>query len=125
MSYVLLVGTWWHILGTVCPTDGAGESWLLNTSGSFGSGSFWRLIGGNIGSTHLPSDCEKNCEWKSYQGQAPRTFYVTYTVSLAGSEAVKFVARRAKPVLQRYELCDLREYLSLPTMLSHFEHWED
>lgn len=80
MSYVLLVGTWWHILvlGTVCPTGGAGESWLLNTSGSFGSCSFWRLIGGNIGSTHLPSDCEKNCEWKSYQGQAPRTFYVTY-----------------------------------------------
>jgi len=77
MSYALLVGTWWHLLGTVYPTDGAGESWLMNTSGSFGSCGFWRLVGGNIGSAHLPGDCEKNCEWKSYQGQAPRTFYVT------------------------------------------------
>jgi len=63
------------------------------------------MIGGNFRSTRtqLPSDCEKNCEWKSYQGQAARL-----PSSWSGALSLP---------LQLFELCDLQgiRYLSLPT----------
>ncbi|RPB04806.1 hypothetical protein L873DRAFT_1798614 [Choiromyces venosus 120613-1] len=47
--------------------------------------------------------------------------YAVKTVSLGLSETVKLGARNAKPVLERFELCDLLRIFKLTQELSHLD----